>query len=133
MPDEPTATAERAVERLLAAVHDRDADAAGACFAPGARYRNVPHEPVVGPQGVADLLRPVLARSESVHWEVVTAAYAPGRAWLERVDRFRVDGVEHAVACNAVVEVDPGTGLITEFRDYLDLGEWRTRTTGVFT
>ena len=119
--------ARTAVSRFLAAVEDRDPEAAAACFAPHATYVNVPHEPVVGADGVRGLLAPILGRSESVRWEIVSSAYTEERAWLERVDRFLIDGREYAVACNGVVEVDVVTGLITAFRDYVDLGEWRAR------
>lgn len=115
------------VARFLDAVAARDADAAGACFAPGAPYANMPHPPVFGPAGVAGLLAPILARSERVRWDLVSASYAPTRAWLERVDRFWIDGREYAIECNGVAEVDPAAGLITAFRDYVDLSVWRGR------
>lgn len=120
-------SARAVVARFLAAVEDRDAAAAGACFAADATYANVPHPPVVGPEGVRGLLAPILDRSESVHWEIVSAAYTDDRAWLERVDRFVIDGREYAVACTGVADVDPAAGLIVAFRDYVDLGEWRAR------
>ncbi len=114
------------VGRFLDAVHARDAVAAGACFTATATYANVPHAPVVGPDGVRGLLAPILERSSQVHWEIVTASYTDERAWLERVDRFVIDGREYAVACNGVAEVDPGSGLIRAFRDYVDLSVWRS-------
>ncbi|GAA4832034.1 hypothetical protein GCM10023201_20030 [Actinomycetospora corticicola] len=119
-----------ALARFLTAVEARDAEAAGACFADGAPYANVPHPPVVGPAGVRDLLAPILERSEHVRWEIVTAAVDPRRCFLERVDRFVIDGREYAVACTAVVEIDPEADRITAFRDYVDLGEWRARLAG---
>ncbi|MEU7815823.1 limonene-1,2-epoxide hydrolase family protein [Pseudonocardia sp. NPDC049154] len=120
-------SARAVVERFLAAVGAGDAEAAAACFAPDATYANMPHPPVRGPEGVRRLLAPILDRSEYVEWEIVTASYAEHRAWLERVDRFRIDGREYAIECNGVVEVDPATGLITAFRDYVDLQVWRER------
>jgi limonene-1,2-epoxide hydrolase len=118
------------VRTFLAAVEARDVDAAAACFAPGASYQNVPHPPVHGPAGVAALLGPILRRSERVRWDVVTEAFAPGRVHLERVDRFWIDGTELAVACHAVIEVDENAGLITAFRDYVDLEPWRALLAG---
>lgn len=115
------------VAHFLAAVESGDPDAAAACFAPGATYANMPHPPVHGPEGVRGLLAPILGRAEYVEWEIVTASYAEDRAWLERVDRFRIDGREYAIECNGVVEVDLAAGLITAFRDYVDLGVWRGR------
>lgn len=113
--------------RFFDAVHARDAAAAGACFAPTGTYANMPHPPVIGPAGVAGLLAPILGRSSRVRWDLVSAAYTPDRAWLERVDRFWIDGREYAIECNAVAEVEVASGLITAFRDYVDLGTWRAR------
>lgn len=121
------------VSRFLAAVEARDPDAAGACFTADGTWANVPHPPVVGPDGVRGMLAPILERSQWVRWDVVTEAHAPGRSWLERVDRFGIDGEEYAVACHGVVEVDPERDLITEVRDYVDLGEWRARLGAVLT
>ncbi|MFI6712295.1 nuclear transport factor 2 family protein [Nonomuraea sp. NPDC050478] len=115
----------RVTERFLAAVHARDADAAAGCFAEDGTYANVPHAPVAGRAPVAALLRPILGRAERVRWELVTASYTDERAWLERVDRFWIDGREYSVACNGVAEVDPARELITGFRDYTDLAPWR--------
>ncbi|MDD7937462.1 limonene-1,2-epoxide hydrolase family protein [Actinomycetospora lutea] len=120
-------TAPPVVTRFLAAVEARDPDAAGACFTEDGTWANVPHPPVVGPAGVRGMLAPILARSQWVRWDIVTAAHTPERSWLERVDRFGIDGTEYAVACHGVVEVDPDRDLITDFRDYVDLGEWRAR------
>jgi limonene-1,2-epoxide hydrolase len=116
---------------LLAAVESRDPGAVAACFTPNATYRNMPHEPAVGRQGIEQLFRPILSRSERVVWEIVSDAYAGDTAWLERVDRFWIDGVEYRIECNGVAHVDPPTGLIGEFRDYVDLGVWRKRLEGV--
>ena len=115
------------VRGFLDAIERRDVDGVLACFAEDAVWQNVPHPPATGHDGLRAMLRPILERSDEVRWDVVTEAYDDRRAWLERVDRFWIDGVEHAVRCNGVVEIDPGSGLITEVRDYVDLGEWRAR------
>jgi limonene-1,2-epoxide hydrolase len=122
-----TGPAAATISRFLVAVAARDPDAAGACFAPGATYANMPHPPVVGPVGVAGLLAPILRRSDRVRWDLVSASYTADRAWLERVDRFWIDGREYAIECNGVAEIDPTAGLITAFRDYVDLATWRER------
>lgn len=120
-----TMQARDVIRTFLDAVEARDTVAAAQCFAPDAPYQNVPHPPVVGPPGVEKMLRTILAASSAVHWEVLTEAYVPGRGHLERVDRFVIDGVEHAAPCHGVFEVDETAGLITSFRDYVDLGPWR--------
>ena len=128
-PDEQATRA--AVGRFLAAVESCDAGAVASCFSHEATYRNVPHEPAVGRSGIERLFQPILNRAEHVVWDIVSAAYAGDTAWLERVDRFWIDGVEYRIECNGVARVDLPTGLIAEFRDYVDLGVWRKRLEGV--
>jgi limonene-1,2-epoxide hydrolase len=118
---------QRAWERVRLCVAQRNANAVAECFHIDGRWQNVPHAPAVGRAAIAELLDPVLRRSDRAEWEIVRASFEPHRAWLERVDRFWIDGAEYAVACNAVMDVDPDTGLITEWRDYVDLGEWCAR------
>ena len=115
------------VSRFLAAVEARDVDALVSCFAGDGRWQNVPHPPAIGRDAIGAMLAPILSRSSAVVWDVVSEAYGPGRAWLERVDRFWIDGTEYAVRCNGVLEFDADSGLIVELRDYVDLGEWRAR------
>ena len=112
---------------LLAAVHERDVEALVACFVPQGRWQNVPHDAWVGRETIASKLGPILLRSDRVQWDVVSESYSEHRAWLERVDRFWIDGTEYSVRVNGVIEIDPSTGLIAELRDYSDLGEWRAR------
>ncbi len=119
--------AENVWQRLLGHLEARDASAAATCFTTNGSWQNVPHPPAVGRAAIEGLLAPILRRSERVQWDVVTSAYEAHRGWLERVDRFWIDGTEYAVRCNGVFEVDATTGLITEWRDYVDLGEWRGR------
>jgi limonene-1,2-epoxide hydrolase len=64
---------------------------------------------------------------------VVSSAYDGDRAWLERVDRFWIDGREYAIECNGVYAVDPASGLLDEVRDYVDLATWRQRLGDVLT
>ena len=126
-PTEPVTPAERVWRRLLDLIEARDAAGAAGCFTGTGSWQNVPHPPAVGRSAIEGLLAPILRRSERVRWDVVTSAYTAHRGWLERVDRFWIDGVEYAVRCNGVFEVDAVTGLIAEWRDYVDLSEWRGR------
>ena len=113
--------------RLLARIEARDAAGAAACFAEGGTWQNVPHAPAQGRGAIEQMLGPILRRSTAVKWEVVTASFAEDRAWIERVDRFWIDGVEYAVRCNGVLEIAVDDELISGLRDYVDLGEWRLR------
>lgn len=114
------------IHSFVDAVENRDIDAAAACFTDDAPYQNVPHPSVFGPAGVRTMLTNILSASSQVRWDVVTETYAESRGHLERIDRFVIDGVEYAVSCHAVIEVDEAAGLIRSFRDYADLTPWRT-------
>jgi limonene-1,2-epoxide hydrolase len=118
---------EELVGVFLDAVEAQDLDAVLGCFATEATWQNVPHPPARGLEEIRAVLKPILTRSSRVRWDIVTAAYHDDRAWLERVDRFWIDGREYSARCNGVIEREPGTGLILAFRDYVDLGEWRAR------
>ena len=96
-----------------------------ACFHPDATYQNVPYPPAEGHAAIAAMFERILLRSERVEWQVRTAAYAPGRAHVERLDCFWIDGTMYAVPCHCVAEIDESAGVITAFRDYVDLGRWR--------
>ncbi len=118
-------------EQLLTAVEERDPAGVVACFVPGGSWQNVPHPPSIGQSAIHAVFELVLSRSEKVRWDVVNAVYEPGRAWLERIDRFWFDGSEYAVECNGIFEVDPGSGRLLSVRDYVDLGVWKGKTAKV--
>jgi len=115
------------IQSFLAAIAARDIDAVLTHFASDATWQNVPHPRAVGHDGIAAMLGPILARSSQVRWDVISASYDDTHAWLERIDRFWIDGTEYAVRCNGVFEIAPDAGVVTEVRDYVDLGEWRDR------
>lgn len=119
------------IDGFLAAVVSRDPRAVGAMFTLDATYRNMPHPPVVGPAGVEAVFAPILSRAEKVQWDVVSRSEDGRLAWLERVDRFWIDGAEYSIECNGVYELDLEQGLIRSVRDYVDLGLWRERLGGV--
>ena len=116
-----------AVDALLAAIESRDLRRIADQLTDDATWQNVPHPAAVGRDAVLALLGPILTRSDRVVWDVVTAATVGNDVMVERVDRFWIDGTEHAVHCNGVFTVDTDTGLVAAVRDYVDLGEWRAR------
>jgi limonene-1,2-epoxide hydrolase len=122
---DPVAVTRDAVHRWIRAVESGDVEAVLETLAPGCSYRNVPEPAAVGREAIRVLFARVLERSDRIVFDVVTEAYEAGRGWVERVDRFWIDGVERALACNGVFDVDLDSGLITEVRDYLDLTGWR--------
>jgi limonene-1,2-epoxide hydrolase len=120
-------SAEGPARRLLDAIESRDLRRIAAALSPDSTWQNVPHEVHAGRDAVVALVGGIVCWSDRVAWDVTTAAYAPGLAALERVDRFWIDGAEHAVSCHGVFTVDSEVGVVTAVRDYVDLGEWRDR------
>ncbi len=110
---------------LLAAVESRDLRAIEDALTPDATWQNVPSPPNVGRAAVMAALAPIVTWSDEVRWDVVSASYDETTGWLERVDRFVIDGVEHAVQCNGVFEVRDGRVAVV--RDYVDIVDWRAR------
>jgi limonene-1,2-epoxide hydrolase len=114
------------VAALLSAIESRDLRTIGRCLSPQARWQNVPHLAAQGRGAVVEFLAGILTWADEVRWDIVDACYDEHRAWVERVDRFLLDGDWYDVRCNGVIEFD-ATGLVLEVRDYVDLGEWRDR------
>lgn len=114
-------------ERLLAALASRDLRRIEAALSPECSWRNIPHPAAEGRDAVLALLSPIVTWSDRVRWDVLSAAYDETTAWLERADRFWIDGSEHTVLCTGVFDVDVETGTVRSVRDYVDLGEWRAR------
>ncbi len=119
--------ARRITHRLLTALASRDLRNIEDALSPDCTWRNVPHPPAEGREAVMAMLSPIVTWSDRVQWDLLSAAYGDTTAWLERADRFWIDGLEHTVLCNGVFEVDAASGTVVSVRDYVDLGEWRTR------
>ncbi len=116
-----------AVDRLLAAIESRDLRRLAAALTVDAQWQNVPHPVAAGRDAVIGLLAPIITWADRVEWEVLSAATTDRSVLVERIDRFWIAGDEHAVCCTGVFEVDPTTDRVRAVRDYVDLGEWRTR------
>lgn len=120
------------VRVVLDAIESRDLDRVESRLAADASWQNVPHPAAVGRAGVIAMFERILPLCERVDWEIVSEAYGPGVAWLERIDHFWIDGERHSVACNGVFRVDTSAGVLRSVRDYVDLGEWRGRIVPVY-
>jgi limonene-1,2-epoxide hydrolase len=123
----PGDSTRHAVLGLFAAIESRDLRRIARALSPGCSWQNVPHPAVVGAADVVALLAPAICWSDRVRWEITTASFGAGLAWVERADRFWIDGDEHTVRCNGVFTVDTASEMVTGVRDHVDLGEWRSR------
>ena len=92
--DETTKSTHNAVIHFLQAVEARNVDDVVMSFTEQAEYQNVPYESHIGRDAIRALFTPILTRSTRVQWEIVSEVYVPGRAHLERIDRFWIDGSE---------------------------------------
>lgn len=127
--DAVTLSTHTTLDAFWAALASRDMRRIEDLLAPEVTWRNMPHAAAIGRRAVMELLAAIVTWSDEVHWDVVSAAYGGDRAWVERVDRFVLDGTEHGVQCHGVFTVDQGQ--IREVRDYVDLGEWRSRVASI--
>tara|TARA_Y100001970_G_scaffold41606_1_gene51556 strand:- start:22277 stop:22669 length:393 start_codon:yes stop_codon:yes gene_type:complete len=115
------------VESFLQALSEREIGLIMSFFDERSSWQNVPHPPSNGIQEIELMFSPIIRKSSKVQWDILSSAYAENRAWLERVDRFWIAGIEYSVQCNGVFEFDLPRGKIITVRDYVDLGEWRER------
>jgi limonene-1,2-epoxide hydrolase len=121
------ANTQNVIAALLSAIESRDLRAIRNALHPNATWQNVPHAPVHGRESVMALLAGIVCWSDKVRWDVVSVVTQGSAGWLERLDRFWLAGEEYSVACNGIFTIDPETQTVLAVRDYVDLGEWRSR------
>lgn len=129
VPLDPAAAAEAVVNAFIASIEAMDVDAAVAYAAEDISYENMPVQPIVGRGAVAQVLRGFLKASTAVEWRILRQTSTSDRVVInERVDRFQLAGgwLELPVAGFFEVSAD---GLITLWRDYFDMGSYRTQLT----
>ena len=114
-------------ETFLNSLESCDIDRILQSFTEQSSWQNVPHVPAVGLSEIRAVFESIVQRSSRIQWDVVSSAFEGSRGWVERVDRFWIDGIEYAVRCNGVFDFDVESSTILSVRDYVDLGEWRSR------
>lgn len=114
-------TPETTVDEFLARICRFDLDAACELVSDDVEYDNVPMGANHGPQGIKNLLGPMVDGLDEIDWVVHRQAAAGNVVMNERTDRFRVgdEWIELPVA--GVFELDD-EGRIRLWRDYFDLG-----------
>ena len=121
-----TTTGRRAaVEDLFAAIGSRDLRRIRDRLADDVIWQNVPHPVVAGREAVVAMLADIVTWSDTVRWDIVSAAAAGDHLFVEHTDHFMIDGVDHAVRCNGIIRT--AGNVVTSVRDFVDLGEWRSR------
>lgn len=116
-------TPEEIVDQFIAAIEATDVDKAVSMTAESISYENMPTDPIVGREAVAQTLRAFLAPATEVDWQTLRQ-WSQGRTVInERLDRFRIgDGwLELSVA--GVFEIDDDDRIVL-WRDYFDMGSY---------
>ncbi len=115
------------VENFIKSIESMDMSDIMSFFDDRSTWQNVPHDPAVGISQIKEMFQTIVQRSSQIKWDIKSASFGEEIAWVERIDRFWIDGTEYAVRCNGVFEFDTELGIILSVRDYVDLGEWRSR------
>ena len=121
------------VSEFLRRIEHRELDAAFALLTPDCEYDNVPFGPVVGVEGVRNVLGPFMEPWDEISWlvshQVSQGSEDAGVVMNERRDRFRKGDhwMELSVAGLFVVR----HGRIALWRDYFDAGQFQRAMEGV--
>lgn len=114
-------TPEETVDEFVRRICALDLDGACELVADDVEYDNVPMGKNFGPQGIKDLLGPMVGGLDGMDW-VVHRQTATGNVVMnERTDRFRVGDEWIGLPVAGVFEVDDD-GRIRLWRDYFDMG-----------
>lgn len=116
-------TPEQIVADFIAAIEDKDVEAAVALVADDISYENMPMDPIVGREAVAATLAMFLEPATSVDWPVLRQITSGNCVINERVDRFEIGSGWLELPVAGVFEVNGG--LITLWRDYFDMGAYQ--------
>jgi len=118
------------VSAFIKAIERKDIAGAVALTSPEISYENMPISPVVGHEGLAQVLDMFLAPANEVEWLVVSQFEVGDTVVNERLDRFQIgDGwVELPIA--GFFRVD-AAGRIVLWRDYFDMGSYQRQITAL--
>ena len=114
-------------ETFLESIESCDIDLILQSFTEKSSWQNVPHPAAVGISEIRSTFETIVRRSSQIKWDIISSSFEGARGWIERNDRFWIDQTEYSVRCNGVFDFDLETSSILSVRDYVDLGEWRSR------
>jgi limonene-1,2-epoxide hydrolase len=115
---------ETTVRAFIAAWSRLDPDELVAFFTPDGVYHNMPMRPVAGSDNLRAYIGAFLKGWTSTNWEVLTLIGRGDIVVAERVDRTLVGDKPVDLPCCGVFQLEGGK--IKVWRDYFDLGTWRT-------
>lgn len=86
------------------------------------RYHNMPVEPLVGRQAVADYLDSK-GGFDWINWKLIAIAATGNLVLTERIDDFSIGGVAISLPIMGTFEIDDGR--IRAWRDYFDMATYQ--------
>lgn len=123
-------TPEETVDRFIALLCAKDLDAACELVTEDCEYDNVPMGKQFGPQGIKDLLGPMVAGLDEVEFVVHRQAAVGNLVLNERSDRFRIGERWLDLPVAGVFEV-ADDGRIALWRDYFDVTTFNEQLTAL--
>ncbi len=113
------------VTEFIAAIERQDIAAAVSMVSDDVSYENMPFDPIVGPEAMAQTLGGFLAPATEVDWQILRQVESGNLVVNERLDRFRIgDGWLELPIAGFFEVVD---GRIRLWRDYFDMGTYMSR------
>jgi limonene-1,2-epoxide hydrolase len=120
-----SANSDRVLE-FIQAWNKKDFEGLLSFFAPGARYHNIPMEPVEGVEAIRKSLEGFIGMASEIDWVVHhIGESAEGVVMTERTDRFKIGDKWLELPVMGVFELSGGS--ITGWRDYFDLGQFQSQ------
>jgi limonene-1,2-epoxide hydrolase len=101
-----------------------DVDEIVGFFAPDGIYHNMPMAPVAGRERLRGFIAAFLEDWSATEWEILTLIGRGDMVVAERIDRTMAGGKPIELPCCGVFQME--AGKIKVWRDYFDLGTYRT-------
>jgi limonene-1,2-epoxide hydrolase len=111
--------AEDIVNEFMERIQQMDMDAACELVSDDVEYDNVPVGKVTGPEGIKNILGPMVGMFDELDWVIHRQIASDTLVLNERTDRFGKDGKWMELPVAGVFEVRDNK--ITLWRDYFDL------------
>jgi len=111
--------AEDIVNEFMERIQQMDMDAACELVSDDVEYDNVPVGKVTGPEGIKNILGPMVGMFDELDWVIHRQIASDTLVVNERTDRFGKDGKWMELPVAGVFEVRDNK--ITLWRDYFDL------------
>ncbi len=115
------------VTTFIEAIECKDIAAAVALVTADVSYENMPFDPIVGPDAMAQTLEGFLAPAGEVEWQILRQVEVGELVMNERLDRFKIGHGWLELPIAGVFEVNGGR--ISLWRDYFDINTYTTQLT----